>query len=87
MPTPALERSVAELRPDLVLIGSLNRERATDFLASPPAIGSTPIVLGGVGFHPEDAALLPGAVVHHGTISQLPATLARALTSRAGAFG
>jgi MerR family transcriptional regulator, light-induced transcriptional regulator len=87
MPTPALERSVAELRPDLVLIGSLNRERANAFLDAPPAIGATPIVLGGVGFQPQDAARLPTAVVHQGTISELPATLARALTRRAGAIG
>lgn len=87
MPTPALERSVAELRPDVVLIGSLNRERAAAFLDTPPTIGDTPIVLGGVGFVPEDAARLPGAVVHHGAISELPGTLSRALTRRAGAFG
>jgi MerR family transcriptional regulator, light-induced transcriptional regulator len=87
MPTPALERSVAELRPDVVLIGSLNRERATAFLDAPPAIPDTPLVLGGVGFVPEDAARLPGAVVHQGAISGLPATLSQALSRRAGALG
>jgi MerR family transcriptional regulator, light-induced transcriptional regulator len=87
MPTPALERSVAELRPDVVLIGSLNRGRANAFLDAPPSLQGTPIVLGGVGFTPEDAARLPGAVVHQGAISELPATLTRALTRRAGAIG
>jgi MerR family transcriptional regulator, light-induced transcriptional regulator len=87
MPTPALERSVAELRPDLVLIGSQLRGRATAFLDDPPVLLGTPIVLGGVGFEPQDAVRLPGAVVHQGTISELPATLARALTPRAGAIG
>ena len=86
MPTPALERSVAELRPDVVLIGSLNRERATAFLDTPPAIRDTPIVLGGFGFVAEDAGRLPGAVVHQGAISELPATLTRALTRKAGAI-
>jgi MerR family transcriptional regulator, light-induced transcriptional regulator len=86
MPTPALERSVAELRPDVVLIGSLNRERATAFLDTPPAIRDTPIVLGGIGFVAEDAGRLPGAVVHQGAISELPATLTRALTRKAGAI-
>jgi MerR family transcriptional regulator, light-induced transcriptional regulator len=86
MPTPALERSVAELRPDVVLIGSLDRERATAFLDTPPAIRDTPIVLGGIGFVAEDAGRLPGAVVHQGAISELPATLARALARAAGAI-
>jgi MerR family transcriptional regulator, light-induced transcriptional regulator len=88
MPTVALERSVVELRPDVVLVGTLDRSLAESFLTSPPLLQDTALVLGGAGFVPDDARRLPGAVVHHGTISELPATLTRALdATTAGVLG
>ncbi len=82
MPSAALERSVADLRPDVVLIGALFREHAERFLADRPDLGAAAVVLGGTGFLPDDAAALPGAVVHDGPISDIPASLDRAIIAR-----
>lgn len=83
-PTVALERSVAELRPDTVMIGSMFREHSRAFLADTPDLGTAAVVLGGAGFSADDAALLPNAVVHQGPLSDLAATLDRALQARDG---
>ena len=83
-PTVALERSVAELRPDAVMVGSMFREHSQAFLADAPDLGSAAVLLGGAGFAAEDATRLPNAVVHEGPLSGLAATLDRALTVRDG---
>jgi MerR family transcriptional regulator, light-induced transcriptional regulator len=87
VPTTALERSVAELRPDLVLVGSMFRGHAEAFLDEAPRLPGTAVVLGGAGFRPDDTTRMPSAVVHQGPISDLPATMTRALAPRSGAFG
>lgn len=86
MPTAALERGVADLRPDVVLVGAVFREHAERFLADRPDLGSAAVVLGGAGFLPDDAATMPGAVVHDGPVSGMPATLERALVARGAAM-
>ena len=82
MPTAAIERSLAELRPEVILIGAMHRRHADDFLAEEPRFGSSAVVLGGPGFIPSDATRLPNAVVHQGPIRELTSTLERALSAR-----
>lgn len=87
MPTVAIERSVLDLDPDLVLIGSMFRSHADDFLADEAHFGRASVVLGGPGFLPSDAVRLPGAIVHQGPIRELASTLQRALSSRGDVNG
>ncbi len=87
MPTAAMERSAVELDPDVVLIGSIFRSHAEQFLAERPGFGRAAVVLGGPGFVPGDAAAIPGSVVHQGPIEGLADTLERALATRRGALG
>jgi MerR family transcriptional regulator, light-induced transcriptional regulator len=82
MPTAAIERSVAQLRPKVVLIGAMHRAHADAFLSDHPDLGGAAVVLGGTGFIPADAERLRNAVVHQGPISELSATLERALSAR-----
>lgn len=81
-PTIAIERSVAELRPDVVMIGSMFPQHSQAFLAEAPDFGRSAVVLGGTGFCAEDATRLPNAVVHQGPLSELQGTLERALQVR-----
>lgn len=81
-PTTALERGVAELRPAVVMIGSMFREHSEAFLQDAPDLGGIPVVLGGQGFTAADAQRLTAAVVHTGTMAELPTTLQRALAAR-----
>jgi MerR family transcriptional regulator, light-induced transcriptional regulator len=87
VPVPTVERSVAELRPDVVLVGSLDRRQAQAFLAELPRLPGTALVFGGAGFRPEDATRHPAALVHAGPISGLPDTLARAVAARSEVIG
>ncbi len=84
MPTAAIERSLTELRPEAVLIGSMHRAHATAFLDEAPRFGTAAVVLGGPGFIPDDAGRLRNAVVHQGPIRELASTLERALSAREG---
>ena len=81
-PSSAIERGAAELRPDIVLVGSLHRSHAEAFLADPPELGHAAVVLGGSGFVPDDATRLPSAVVHQGPLGEFQSTLERALSTR-----
>lgn len=81
MPTAALERSVAELRPQVVLIAALHREHAVRFLDDSPRLGSAAVVLGGTGFHAEDVQRLPGALIHQEPIGATATVLERAVRS------
>lgn len=81
-PTAALERSVADLRPNLVLVGALFPEHAQAFLDPPPDLGGSPVVLGGAGFEAVGTAGLRRAVVHEGPMRDLAATLDLALEAR-----
>lgn len=82
MPTAAIERSVASLGPDVVLIGAMHRHHAEALLADRPVFGRSAIVLGGPGFASGDASTLRNAVLHDGPIRELPATLERAMANR-----
>ncbi|MEX2548826.1 MAG: MerR family transcriptional regulator [Nitriliruptoraceae bacterium] len=86
MPTRAIERSVRELAPGLVLIGAIYREHAEAFLDSNPRFDGAATVLGGAGFVAADAERITDAVVHEGPLDQLPSTFARAEAAR-GATG
>jgi MerR family transcriptional regulator, light-induced transcriptional regulator len=83
-PTRALERSVAELSPHVVLVGAVFREHAEAFLDDRPSLGGAAVVLGGGGFASQDVTRLPGAILHEGTMRGVAATLARALRARTG---
>jgi DNA-binding transcriptional MerR regulator/methylmalonyl-CoA mutase cobalamin-binding subunit len=81
-PTAAIERSVADLRPTVVLIGAMHRAHADAFLQDRPRFDGSAVVLGGTGFNPSDAARLADAIVHQGPIRELAATLERAMSGR-----
>jgi MerR family transcriptional regulator, light-induced transcriptional regulator len=81
-PSRAIERAVADLRPDVVLIGAVFREHAERFLLDAPDLGDAGLALGGAGFVAADGARLPGAVVHAGPVSEVVPTLQRALAAR-----
>ena len=84
-PASALERSVATIRPDVVLVGAITAHAARSFCASPPDVGSARLVVGGPGFHGlEDE--LPAGATHSGALSGLRRTLQQAL-ERGGATG
>lgn len=82
MPTAAIERSVENLRPDVVLIGALHREHAEAFIDDQPRFGGAAVVLGGTGFIPSDTSRLRHAVVHQGPIREFASTLERALAAQ-----
>lgn len=65
-PVEALTRTVAERGPRLVLVAAALPANARRFVASPPDVGDAALLLGGPGFAEEDAAALPGAVLHTG---------------------
>ncbi len=77
-PRVALERSVATLRPDVVLIGAMTAHAGRGFCADPPGLGTARLVVGGPGFHGLEADLPPGAT-NAGALSDLRRTLQRAL--------
>ncbi len=82
MPTRAIERSVRELQPSLVLIGAMHREHAEAFLDSRPQLDGAATVLGGAGFEAADTGRLEHSVVHAGPITRLPDTFERAEAAR-----
>jgi MerR family transcriptional regulator, light-induced transcriptional regulator len=84
-PSAALERSVATIRPDIVLVGAITAHAARGFCLSPPDIGPARLVVGGPGFHGR-ADELPAGATHAGELSSLRSTLQRAL-ERGGATG
>lgn len=81
MPTAAIERAVADIGPQVVLIGCVFREQAEAFLADRPAFDGSGVVLGGSGFIPSDVSRVPRSVVHQGSIREVAATLERANTA------
>jgi len=85
-PNAALERSVDTLRPDLILIGAVASGHAQRFVAAPPAIDATRLVLGGPGFAGIDPAQLPPGSRVAASLTQLPVTL-RAVLEQRGAAG
>jgi MerR family transcriptional regulator, light-induced transcriptional regulator len=81
-PSSAIERAVATLRPDVVLIGATFREHAERFIEDAPDLGAAGLALGGSGFVPADSVRLPGAVTHHGAVSDVVPALERAVAAR-----
>jgi MerR family transcriptional regulator, light-induced transcriptional regulator len=86
-PSGAIERAVATLRPDVVLIGAIFREHAERFLEDAPDLGTAGLTLGGSGFIAPDGARLPGAVIHHGAVSDVVPALERAVAARRAVRG
>jgi len=84
-PHSALERSVATIRPDVVLIGAMTAHAGRGFCAAPPDLGTARLVVGGPGFSGLESQLPPGAT-YAGALSGLRATLQTALT-QGGATG
>ena len=82
MPTAAIERAVATLSPDVVLIGAMFREHAESFLADRPRFAPSAVVLGGAGFIPSDASRMSRAIVHQGAIRDVATTLDDASSAR-----
>ena len=83
-PTAAMERSAAQLQPDVVLVGAMFRDHADGFLADRPSFIGAAVVLGGPGFALADADRLQRTVLHEGSIRDLPDTLERALANASG---
>lgn len=81
-PTVALERAVAELDPQVVLVGAVGRDAAVAFLDDGADLGAAAVVIGGAGFRADDVRRLPGSLHHDGEIRDLPATIERALEQR-----
>jgi DNA-binding transcriptional MerR regulator len=82
-PTVALERSVATLRPDVVLVGAVTARAGHEFVAAPPSLGTARLVVGGPGFAGlEDE--LPSDAGHAHALSDLRRILQQAL-QRGGA--
>ena len=84
-PCAALERTVATIRPDVVLVGAVTAQAGRTFLASPPDLGRSRLVVGGPGFKGLDEQL-PSGALHAVALSQLRASIQRAL-AMGGATG
>jgi MerR family transcriptional regulator, light-induced transcriptional regulator len=84
-PTVALERSIATLRPDVVLIGAMTAHAGRHLCAEPPALGDARLIVGGAGFDGLEAAL-PDGTLQAGALTELRRILQRAL-ERGGATG
>ena len=84
-PTVALERSIATLRPDVVLIGAVTAHAGKHLCAEPPELGDARLVVGGPGFDGL-ADALPAGTAHAGALTDLRRILQQAL-ERGGATG
>jgi len=84
-PTVALERSIATLRPDVVLIGAMTAHAGQHLCADVPDLGDARLVVGGPGFDGLLEALPPGTA-HAGALTELRPILQQAL-ERGGATG
>jgi MerR family transcriptional regulator, light-induced transcriptional regulator len=84
-PTVALERSIATLRPDVVLIGAMTAQAGRHLCAHPPELGDARLIVGGAGFDGlEDE--LPAGTMQAGALTDLRRILQQAL-GRGGATG
>ena len=84
-PSVALERSIATLRPDVVLVGAMTEAAGRAFCAAPPVLGGAGLVVGGPGFSGLEA-LLPPDAGRADSLTELRGVLQRAL-DRDGATG
>jgi DNA-binding transcriptional MerR regulator len=77
-PCAALERSVATIRPDVVLVGAVTARAGRTFVGSLPDLGTARLVVGGPGFAGLEAEL-PERTGHATALSQLRRILQQAL--------
>jgi DNA-binding transcriptional MerR regulator len=84
-PSIALERSIATIRPDVVLVGAVTSRAGRAFCDAPPQLGDARLVVGGPGFAGLDADLPPGTG-RASALTELRSLLERAL-GRNGATG
>lgn len=84
-PIAALERSVATIRPDVVLVGAMTAQAGRGFCAAPPELGRARLVVGGPGFRGLESEL-PAGATHSDVLSGLHRTLQQAL-EHGGATG
>jgi MerR family transcriptional regulator, light-induced transcriptional regulator len=84
-PTVALDRSIATLRPDVVLIGAMTARAGKYLCAQPPTLDGARLIVGGPGFDGlEDE--LPVGTLQAGPLSALRRILTQAL-EQGGATG
>jgi len=75
-PSAALSNAVARVGAQAVVVATLFREHAEEFLADPPDLGSAVLVLGGEGFRAGDLEHLDVSTrLHEGRLRDLPRTL------------
>jgi DNA-binding transcriptional MerR regulator len=84
-PKAALERSIATIRPDVVLVGAVTAHAGRAFVAAAPLLGDAHLVVGGPGFAGLDDEL-PSGTGHATSLSELRHVLRRSL-QRGGATG
>jgi DNA-binding transcriptional MerR regulator len=84
-PVAALERSVATIRPDVVLVGAMTSRAGRGFCAAPPELGGARLVVGGPGFRGLEGEL-PAGTTHADALTGLHRTLQQAL-EHGGATG
>lgn len=84
-PSIALERSIATLEPDVVLVGAVTARAGRAFCEAPPELGRARLVVGGPGFVGLDDEL-PGDAGRAAALTDLRGLLQRAL-DRDGATG
>jgi MerR family transcriptional regulator, light-induced transcriptional regulator len=78
-PTSALDRSIATIRPDVVLVGTVSQEAADRLVAQPPDLAGARLIVGGPGFSGIDVASLPAGTLRAESLTTLGAVLQRAL--------
>ena len=83
-PTTAIARAVETARPDVVMLGAVQRSAGKRVLAELNGM-SPAIVMGGAGFTPDDVAGRPSWLLHDGSMRDLPHTLEAALAAAGGA--
>jgi len=84
-PTVALDRSIATLHPDVVLVGAMTAQAGEHLCANPPELGDARLIVGGAGFDGLEDALPPGTM-QAGALTELRRILQQAL-ERGGATG
>jgi hypothetical protein len=85
-PWASVEALVAQLQPDLVLVGAQLRSPAVRLLGRWSVPSSVQVVLGGSGFRAADAERI-GGLVHNGPFAGLAANVSRTIRPSGGRRG